>query len=76
MKISAKLGIILSAIFTLACLAVAVKGFMSLDEIADPAQLSDAKGYIGYWLFLSFVGVLFGVLTWWSTRLIADDSAG
>ena len=35
---------IMAAIFALICLGVAINGFISLADIADPAQLSDAKG--------------------------------
>jgi hypothetical protein len=73
MKISARLATILSAIFALACLSVALTGFTSLDPIVDPVQRGDAKGFAWFWLFLASIGVVFGVLSWWIARTVKDN---
>ena len=68
MRISAQIGLVISVIFTLVCLGVAVTGFTSLDGIPDPVQKSDARGFAWFYTFLAAVGVVFGVLTWWAMR--------
>ncbi len=65
MFISPKWAAIAAAPFALICLGFAINGFLSLDEIADPAQLADAKGYIWFWMFLASIAVISGALSWW-----------
>jgi hypothetical protein len=65
MFISPRFALYAAAPFTLLCLGVALYGFLSLDEITDPALMSDARGYIGFWLFLAAISVISGVLSWW-----------
>jgi hypothetical protein len=65
MKISARLAAILAVFFTAGCLAFAVAGFMSLNDITDPAQAADARGYAWFWVFLAGVAVVFGLASWW-----------
>jgi hypothetical protein len=76
MNISAKLGMISSAVFVAVCLAFAIPGFMSLGAITDPTQLADAKGYAWYWTFLAGVAAVFGVVSWridWTQRDHRDE---
>lgn len=73
MKITAKLGLAISIVFAVLCFAVAFNGFTSLGGISDPAQLSDAKGYAGFWAFLGSVGVVFGALSWWIGRTESEN---
>ena len=68
MNISAKLAVIIAALFAAACGAVAITGFASLGDITDPAQLSDARGFAWFWTFLAAVGIAFGVVSWWIMR--------
>ena len=65
MHISPKFAALAAAPFALICLGVAVNGMLSLEEISDPQQLSDAKGYVGFWLFLAAVAIGSGALSWW-----------
>ena len=73
MKISARAATIIAIIFSLACFAVALTGFTSLDEIVDPVQLSNAKGYAWFWVFLGSVGVVFGLLSWWIAGTVREN---
>ena len=73
MKITAKLGVVISVVFAVLCFGVALNGFTSLGDISDPAQLDDAKGFAGFWAFLGSVGVVFGVLSWWIGRTEHGD---
>ncbi|MBC8007105.1 MAG: hypothetical protein H7X76_03560 [Prolixibacteraceae bacterium] len=73
MRISAHLATILAAVFALVCLGFVVTGFTSLDGIADPVQLRDAKGFVGFWAFLAAVGVVFGVVSWWLGHTAPKD---
>ena len=73
MKISAHLATILAAVFALVCFGFVVTGFTSLNDITDPVQLSDAKGYVGFWAFLAAVGVMFGVVSWWLGHTAGKD---
>jgi len=73
MKISARLATIMAAIFAVVCFSVALTGFTSLDNIVDPAQRGDARGFAWFWLFLASIGVVFGVLSWWIARTVKEN---
>ncbi len=72
-KISAKMSMYASAVFAVVCLGVALQGFISLGDISDPQQLSDAKGFAGFWAFLGAIGVLFALLSRWMHRTARED---
>ncbi len=65
MNISPRFALFAAAPFTLICLGVALNGFLSLDEITDSTLMSDARGYIGFWLFLAAIAIVSGALSWW-----------
>lgn len=73
MRISAKLEMILAAVFAAICLGFAFTGFSSLGETADPAQIADARGFAWFWTFLAGVAVVAGVLSWRNNRTRRDD---
>jgi hypothetical protein len=68
MSIPAILAMIMSAVFAAACLGVALMGFMSLDEIADPVQLQGATRSAWWWMFLGAVGVVAYMLSGWNAN--------
>jgi hypothetical protein len=68
LKISAQMTVVIAAIFAVVCFGVAITGFSSIGEIADPVQLADAKGFAWFWTFLGVVGVAFGALSLWIVR--------
>ena len=68
MIISAKMSVILAAIFAVVCYGVAVTGFTSLGGINDPVQLADAKGFAWFWTFLGTVAVVFGAVGIWIVK--------
>lgn len=65
MNISPKFAALAAAPFALVCLGFAVNGFLSLGELTDPVQVSDARGYIGFWMFLAVIAIVSGALSWW-----------
>jgi hypothetical protein len=67
-QISARMSMIMSAVFAAICGGVAISGFTSLGDIADPAQMADAKGFAWFWTFLALISVVFGALSWWMSR--------
>lgn len=73
MKISAKMSVVLAAIFASVCFGVAITGFSSLGDIADPAQRADGLGFAWFWTFLGVVGVAFGVLGVWIVKTHKDS---
>ena len=73
MKISARAATILAIVFSILCFGVALTGFMSLDDIPDPVQRSDAKGFAWFWAFLGSVGVMFGLLSWWIAGTVREN---
>jgi len=73
MQISAKVAIIGAAVFAALCLGVAITGFLSLGDIADPQQAADARGFAWFWTFLAAVALVLGLLSWWSLRTGRDD---
>jgi hypothetical protein len=64
MTISARISVWLCATFALFCLGYALTGLISLDTLADEAEREASRGYVGFWLFLSAVAAVFGVLSW------------
>jgi len=65
MKLSMHATMVAAAVFASICLGVAIKGFTSLDELTDPAQIADAKGFAWFWAFLGCVAIAAGALAWW-----------
>jgi len=57
-----------AAIFAVICLGVALTGFTSLDTLADPAAIADARGFAWFWTFLGGIAIAFGLLAWWLSR--------
>ena len=76
MKISAKMSVVFAAIFATVCFGVAITGFSSLGDIADPVQKSDAWGFAWFWAFLGIVAVVCGALGVWivKTHREAEDA--
>jgi hypothetical protein len=76
MKISLQATVIMGAIFAIVCFGVGIRGFLSLGDVADPAQVSAARGFAWFWTFLGAVGAGFGALGWWLARTGAgtDDA--
>jgi len=70
--ISAKMSVILAAIFAAVCFSVAAVGFSSLGDIADPVQRADGQGFAWFWTFLGVVAVVFGALGIWIVKTHKD----
>ena len=68
MNISLRMAMMMSAIFGALSLGFAVYGFVSLGDIADPTQASDARGFVMFWAFLGSIAIALGVLAWWIER--------
>ncbi len=68
MKLSVQMTVVAAAIFAAICFGVAITGFTSLGEIADPVQIADAKGFAWFWTFLGSVASALGLLAWWILR--------
>jgi hypothetical protein len=73
LKISIQATMVIAAIFAAVCLGVAVTGFISLDDIADPGEVADARGFAWFWTFLASVAIGLGLLAWWLARNHLDD---
>jgi hypothetical protein len=65
--------VVAGLIFGAVCLGVAITGLVSLGDIEDAAQLSDAKGFAGFWAFLGAVALGFAGLAWWMQRTEKDE---
>ena len=70
-----RLSMILSAVFALICFGVAITGFSSLGDIADPAQRDDGRGFAWFWTFLGVVATFCGALGWWILRTHKGDES-
>jgi len=64
MKISAQLCLWLCAVFGLICAGAALTAFTGAASIPDAAEREASYGYAGFWAFLAFVALVFGVLSW------------
>ena len=65
MKISMQMSVVMATIFAAICFGVAVYGFASLGEIADPAQRADGAGFAWFWTFLGAVAAGLALLGRW-----------
>ncbi len=74
--ISVQVSIILAVIFAVACFSVAITGFTSLGELADPKQRSDAVGFAWFWVFLGMIAVAFGAIGVWIAKTYREDEGG
>ena len=68
MNISLRMAMIMATIFGAVSLAFAITGFIALDDIADPTQAADARGFAWFWTFLATVAIGLGTLAWWVER--------
>jgi hypothetical protein len=73
MKISAKMTVIMCAIFAAVCFGVAITGFVSSTDIPDPAQRADGFGFAWFWAFLGSIAVVFGGLSVWIIRTHKEE---
>ena len=64
MKISAGISMWMCAVFAVACFAFALSGLVSLDTVILDAERELSRGYAWFWMFLSAVAAIFGVLSW------------
>ena len=74
MNISLRMAMMMSAIFGALCTGFAVYGFVSLGDITDPTQASDARGFVLFWAFLGTIAIALGVLAWWIERAQRKES--
>jgi hypothetical protein len=69
------MSVVMAAIFAAVCFSVAITGFTSLGDIADPVQKADAVGFAWFWAFLGAVAVVVGALSLWILRTHKDEDA-
>jgi hypothetical protein len=67
------MSVILAVIFATICFGVAITGFSSLKDVADPVQRADGEGFAWFWTFLGFVAVTFGILGVWIVKTHKED---
>jgi hypothetical protein len=75
LKLSAQMTVILSTIFAIVCFGVAITGFTSLRDIADPVVAADAKGFAWFWTFLGTVCTVFAALGIWIAKTWKEEGA-
>ena len=73
MQISARMAVIFSGIFAGICFAVALTGFVSSGDIADPVQRSDGYGFAWFWTFLGTIAAVIGGLSIWLVRTHREE---
>jgi ABC-type multidrug transport system permease subunit len=73
LKVTAKLSVILAVIFAVICFAVAITGFSSLGNIADPVQRADGRGFAWFWTFLGIIAAAIGALGVWIVKTHKDS---
>ena len=73
MKITAKMSIVMAAIFAAVCFGVAITGFVSSGDIQDPQQRADGYGFAGFWAFLGMVAVVFGAVGVWIVKTHKEE---
>ena len=68
-----QMAVVIATVFAAMCFAVAIYGFVSLGDIADPAQRADGRGFVWFWTFLGGVALALALLGTW---LLKTDKAG
>ena len=76
MNISLRMTMMMSAVFGTLGVAFAVYGLISLGDITDPTQASDARGFVWFWAFLASIAIGLGLLAWWIERTERKRSEG
>ena len=74
MRLSLQATMVIGFIFSMACIAVAINGFTSIPAGADPATVSDVRGFAFFWAFLGLVGFGFAAASWWMLRAAAREA--
>jgi hypothetical protein len=74
-KITAKMSVVMAAIFAGVCFAVAITGFWSSGDIADPVQRADGYGFAWFWTFLGVVALVAGALSVWILKTHKEEDA-
>jgi hypothetical protein len=73
MNITAKMSIVIAAIFAAVCFSVAITGFVSSGSIEDPVRRADGYGFAWFWTFLGTIGVVFGALSVWILKMHTEE---
>ena len=73
MRITAKLSVIVSAIFAVICFSVAIKGFISLPEVTDATRKADGFGFAWFWAFLGTIALVCGGIGIWMVKTQPDE---
>ena len=73
LKITVQATMVISVIFAVICLGVAITGFTSLGDISNPTEAADARGFAWFWTFLGGVALAFGFLAWRIARNTKND---
>jgi len=60
-----QMTVVIATVFAAICFAVAISGFVSLGDVADPVQRADGRGFAWFWTFLGGVAVAFALLGTW-----------
>jgi hypothetical protein len=74
-RLSLQVTIVIAAIFVVVCFGVAITGYSSLGDIADPVQAADAKGFALFWAFLGTIAVALGAGSLWLLKTGKRDDA-
>ena len=74
MQISMRVSVVISVVFAVICFGVAISGFSSLGDIADPTQRADGQGFALFWAFLGVVAAAFAVLGYRILKTYKQDS--
>ncbi len=63
-----QMTVVIATVFAALCFAVAIGGFVSIGDIADPVRRADGRGFAWFWTFLGGVAVAFALLGTWFLR--------
>jgi len=73
LNITAKMSVIIAAIFAVICFSVAITGFTSLGDITDPVKKADGLGFAWFWTFLGAISVVLGAVSIWIVKTHKED---
>jgi len=68
MKLSLQMTMAMSLAFAALCLGYGIYGLFELRDMAAGAEYDDARGFIGFWMFLGIVALASAIAAWRMTR--------
>jgi hypothetical protein len=68
MKLSLQMTMAMALAFAALCLGYAIYGMFELADMADGPAYDDARGFIGFWMFMGAIALASAFAAWRMSR--------